>query len=290
MIILHMLSVFLLKNARMSLRGDKIAIARDSMLPGGWSQADLAKALKAFAFQDLTEQQLTNRIGNWETRAKNVPDFEIDCIAEATDIETSWFDDPEPGPPKRRTFEAPEAPGDALPAVPADTSVALDFPMFPVAFGMVAMRYAGVVPASSDWGDPLDSEIPIEMDAKYFKKNRFVCRVKGFSCYPALQQGDLTVWEVDKEAKAGSIVIAQRREDFGCTVKELIEDRLHGRFKLEPINSKYDSPPDGEGWDVIARLVGIDFEGEDGTRGGFLRPSGLKKSFLLRIRLAELQE
>lgn len=118
------------------------------------------------------------------------------------------------------------------------------------------LRYAGVVPAST-WGDPLSADTSVQVDSKFWGRHRFACRVIGDSCYPALRQGDLTIWESDKNPPHGVIVIAERNEDDGCTVKQLSYDTTLGRDILKPINPRYDSPPDGEGWRATARLVGV---------------------------------
>lgn len=152
-------------------------------------------------------------------------------------------------------------------------------PMFPASRQMVTMRYAGVVPCSEEWGDPLTSEVPIDMDPKFDLPGCFVCKVVGDSCWPALRPGDKTVWKVDENPPYGVIVIAQRRGDAGCTVKQLIYDREKNRPTLLPINTRYDSPPDGDGWDVTARLIGVVREADGPERTWFwfagLRPKHL---------------
>src|SRR5437764_828551 len=59
------------------------------------------------------------------------------------------------------------------------------------------IRYAGVVPCATEWGDPLSGDEFRPIDYKFAAKNRFLCRVEGDSCSPALMPGDLTVWEID---------------------------------------------------------------------------------------------
>lgn len=160
---------------------------------------------------------------------------------------------------------------------PADVQVmpkVLSAPMFPVSFGKAQMRYAGIVPASSDWGDPLSSEIPIEVDAKFYKARRFVCRVVGNSCEPALYQGDVTIWESDRNPASGKLVIAQRVGDSACTVKVLEYDPIEGHPILCPVNKDCDAPPDGDGWEVIARLVGVERQTE-GPEKTWYWPAGL---------------
>ncbi|RYD70850.1 MAG: S24 family peptidase [Verrucomicrobiaceae bacterium] len=150
--------------------------------------------------------------------------------------------------------------------------------MFPVSFPMATMRYAGEVPAS-EWGEPLQSEIPIEMETKFDAEGRYVCRVVGDSCYPALIPGDLTVWQRDKNPAYGVIVIAEQRNGSACTVKRLAYDADAGRSRLEPINPRYDSPSDGDGWDVIARLVGV-VRNSDGPERTWYWAPGLRPRHL----------
>lgn len=152
-------------------------------------------------------------------------------------------------------------------------------PMFPVSFPTITMRYAGEVPASSQWGDPLQSELPIEMEAKFDHAKRFVAKVVGDSCYPALHQGDLTVWHADPSPPYGLIVLAQRSSDQGCTVKQLAHDPRGSRPKLQPINPRYDSPEDGDGWSVIARLVAV-VRRVDGMERTWYLPDGLRPRHL----------
>lgn len=157
-------------------------------------------------------------------------------------------------------------------------AVMVSGPSFPVSYEPIGIPYAGLVPASSEWGDPLAAEEPVEVDAKFVKKGRFACRVVGDSCYPALRQGDLTIWEVDPSPKYGLIVLAQRKGDHGCTVKQLVYDSMARRDRLVPVNPAYDSPPDGEGWGVIARLVGVVREGE--VERSWYSASGMRPKYL----------
>lgn len=130
----------------------------------------------------------------------------------------------------------------------------LGSPKIPVGFNMTPIPYAGEVPAG-EWGDPLASEEFLEVEVKFEHSRRFAAKVVGDSCYPALQQGDVTIWHQDMNPPYGAIVLAQRKGDHGCTVKELrYED---GRPVLHPVNPAYGEPADGDGWGVIARLVGV---------------------------------
>lgn len=152
-------------------------------------------------------------------------------------------------------------------------------PMYPVGFPTVRMPYAGVVPAG-DWGDPLDTEDFIEVEVKFERKGRFATRVVGDSCYPALKQGDIAIWESDPSPAYGLIVLAERKGDHGVTVKELDYDPVAGRPTLEPINDRHDAPPDGDGWSASARLVGL-IRNIDGVEQTWYLPVGLRKRHLV---------
>lgn len=143
-----------------------------------------------------------------------------------------------------------------LKAVPPPILSHLDRPRFIATYQPLQMRFAGIVPASDDWGDPLAAEEFVEVDARYASPKRFAAQLVGDSCWPALHQGDLTIWHVDPAPGSGLIVLAQRLPDFGCTVKQLKLDDS-GRPLLVPINSSYNAPPDGDGWSVLARLVAV---------------------------------
>ena len=119
------------------------------------------------------------------------------------------------------------------------------------------ISYAGVVPCASEWGDPLSREDYRPIDYKFAGKNRFLCRVEGDSCAPALRPGDLTIWEIDGGPSFGVIVLAQREEDHGCTVKQYLEGDNPLEPILMPINPKYSAPKNRGGWRIVARLVGV---------------------------------
>lgn len=119
------------------------------------------------------------------------------------------------------------------------------------------ITYAGVVPCSKDWGDPLESQDRRSIDPEFAGANRFLCRVAGDSCYPALIEGDLTVWESDDNPAWGLIVLAQRTTDSACTVKQLVWDEALQRAILRPINPERQAPDDSDGWRVIARMIGV---------------------------------
>lgn len=172
---------------------------------------------------------------------------EVDEVQEAELVEDA-------GPPS-------ETPHRLLASVGPDVLVkfrdaTLGNPAIPVSFPMVEMRYAGEVPASAEWGDPLASETFVEMEAKFDAPKRYCTRVRGMSCYPALKNGDMTVWQPNVAPPTGQIVLAQNSE-HQCTVKELGWDEKNDRHVLIPINNEEKAPPDGDGWTVIAQLVGV---------------------------------
>ena len=72
-----------------------------------------------------------------------------------------------------------------------------------------------------------------------------------------LQRGDITIWRHDHNPAFGLIVLAQRKGDHGCTVKQLDFDESHSRPILRSVNQAFDSPEDGTGWGVVARLIGV---------------------------------
>lgn len=123
--------------------------------------------------------------------------------------------------------------------------------------GKVPLKMAGTVPAGGAWGDPLESEFYELMDAKFDGPKRFVAKVRGDSCYPALQQGDLAVWEVDDLPRYGTIVLVESLPDYGVTVKELVGG-ADGRPTLRQVNPRADVPPLDRDWKITARLVGVE--------------------------------
>lgn len=152
-------------------------------------------------------------------------------------------------------------------------------PLIPVGFPAVPLRYAGTVPTSEEWGDPLSSEEFIEVDPKFEHPKRFAAKVVGRSCWPALQQGDITIWHSDNDPPFGRIVLAQRKGDHGCTVKQLVWDDEAQRPLLQAINPEFQSPPDGDGWGVIARLVAV-IRSFDGPEQTWYYPQGLTADHL----------
>jgi DNA-binding XRE family transcriptional regulator len=169
---------------------------------------------------------------------------------------------------------------DKLPLPPPSGDVQF-MPMSTMKPQATELPYAGVVPCSSNWGDPLTGGEPMQVDAKFVAPDRFLCRVVGDSCYPALKQGDLTVWEQDTAPNYGVIVLAERSDDHACTVKKLVYDDGEARQRLVPVNPAHTSPPDDEGWGVVARLVGV-IRSEDGGERTWLIPGGIRPEVLLK--------
>jgi len=144
------------------------------------------------------------------------------------------------------------------------------------------IRFAGNVPAG-EWGDPLASEEMMEVDLRFVHNQRFAAKVIGDSCFPALVQGDVTIWHTDPNPPYGRIVIAQRKGDHDCTVKELHYDQTVLRPILKPVNPKYSAPPDGDGWGVIGYLVGLIREDSEGIEESYYNKRGFTAKQLIRI-------
>lgn len=123
----------------------------------------------------------------------------------------------------------------------------------------VKLPYAGLVPADSDWGDPLESTDTYSVDAKFKGEGRFVCKVVGDSCYPYLKQGDMAVFQRDPGPSQGTIILAERQGDHACTVKLLDWDDHSRRSTLKPLNEAYDAPSAAPGWQATAKLIGLEF-------------------------------
>lgn len=151
-------------------------------------------------------------------------------------------------------------------------------PKYPIAYASRSMPYAGVVPAG-DWGDPLMSDDLLEVGLDVWKANRFLTTVAGDSCWPALQQGDEAMFETDAAPADGVIVLAQRRPDHAVTVKLLRLDE-RGRPRLVPVNPEYSEPQNGDGWHVIARLVCVKRESQDGAQRRIYHPRGIRPEHL----------
>lgn len=141
--------------------------------------------------------------------------------------------------------------------------------------------YAGVVPASENWGDPLSQEEAKEVSPKLAGRGRYMCRVIGNSCWPALWQGDLTIWQKESAPNDGMIVLAERLSDRACTVKELV---LHaGMPILKPINPEFPNMGDPDGWEVTAVLVGV-LDYSTGVEIEYYAKTGLRAEALSELR------
>jgi len=247
--------------------GEKIGIARSKKGPKGWSQSDLAAALakkRALGIDNITKWR--SRIANYENNRPTPPPEPLKLIAEALGVSLSWFYEPEDDTPVWKGVEIDGA------GVSTFASV--------VPIGKIRMIYAGETPCSTNWGDPLSGGEDIEVDARFAGRDRFVTRFVNDSCYPALKEGDLGIWERDNRPNFGVIVLAQRKGDHACTAKMLAVDTKTLTPKLLPINPQTEPPSNGEGWGAIARLVGV-IRDEDGLEQTWHRPSGLRPKDLI---------
>ena len=155
----------------------------------------------------------------------------------------------------------------------------LDGPRIPVDYPSAQIPFAGQVPCDSEWGDPLAADEFMDVQLQFEHPKRFGATVVGDSCYPALLPGDTTIWHADFSPTYGLIVLAQRKGDHGCTVKQLEYDAERGRPRLHPVNPAHGEPEDGEGWGVIARLVAV-LRQEDGLKKTWFLQTGLRPRHL----------
>lgn len=168
----------------------------------------------------------------------------------------------------------PELEDEGVP-VPRKTKAVQDAPMPNVPQETVDMPYAGLVPADSNWGDPLGTGEELPVDIKFKGENRFVCKVVGDSCYPYLKQGDIAIFEVDPGPSVGTIILAERLGDRACTVKLLEWDAEAGRSRLKPLNEAYEPPSSSPGWQATAKLIGLEFKHE-GVKMTAIEPGGFR--------------
>jgi transcriptional regulator with XRE-family HTH domain len=231
-------------------KGSKVRRARESQSPP-WSQYDLEEKSGVSR----------SKISQWEIDRTEPKESDLRKVAKALGIAEEWFydglDNAVPLPSESKKQPEP----------------LLSDPMGVFSYGYRNLRYAGVVPCG-EWGDPLDSEEMIPISAELEHPKRYAATVAGDSCYPALRQGDLTIWHYDLAPASGLIVLAQRKGDHGCTVKQLRINDL-GEPHLVPINPKYEEPTNGDGWGTIARLVAV-IRDDGRIKHYFIQLSGLK--------------
>lgn len=150
-----------------------------------------------------------------------------------------------------------------------------------VTYQMMGMRYAGVLPAGGEWEDPFTSEEFEDVEAKYWKANRWCCRIAGECCWPALWPGDFCIFEKTNLAQYGKIVAAEN-QDHKATIKKL-EAGPDGAAHLLPINPAFEEATAIE-WSAIAVLVYVTWKDDDGGEMSFYRTEGIKPSQLTRYR------
>jgi len=137
---------------------------------------------------------------------------------------------------------------------------------------------------SNPWENPLDCEGFAEVsEVKFEHPKRFAAYVIGDSAYPWLQPGDLTIWHVDSNPMYGRIVLAQRKGDHGCAVKELIFDTDENTHILKALNPSYEEHQEKDGFGVIARLVGVVLEHEGATLTIYQDKGVMKKHLAFRM-------
>jgi len=240
------------------------------MPPNGWSQMDLAAALakrRALGVSEPTKWR--SRLANYETDRPSASADALKEIAETMQISLSWFLDNDENSPIL-WYRQPNPVG--LPDI-RDADVEFD--------DEVEMTFAGYVPCSGVWGEPLLATGKRRVPRKWRAANRYTAEVVGDSCYPALRENDLTCWEYNKNPPVGSIVLAERSSDHACTVKELAYEPGTYRPNLRPINPTSEPPPNDDGWEVVAWLVGVKRE-KDGLEQDWFAPrTGIRRRHLM---------
>jgi SOS-response transcriptional repressor LexA len=166
--------------------------------------------------------------------------------------------------------------------MPTDWPKEISNPSNPVTYPPIEMPFAGSIPAGQ-WSDPGESEEFREVEARLFKTNRFCAEIVGESCYPALQPGDFTIWEANRNPKLNKIIIAERYPDHAATVKVLIWDAELKRPALFAINPAFQEPL-SEHWDAIAFLVHVSYTDDDGGEITFYREDGIRPEQLIKYR------
>lgn len=182
---------------------------------------------------------------------------------------------------KNYEYSLAKAPGDILQkarVIEHTLSIPLREPGFLVTFPPQPMRYAGGIPAG-DWADPFEAESFEDVDPYLWHAKRWCATIEGFSCYPALQPGDFTIWHEDENPRVGLLVAAKRTEDNAATVKVLEYDDAERRSILKAVNPDYDGQLECDGWSAIARLVCVIRRSEGLERRWYL-PEGLRPKHL----------
>lgn len=240
------------------------------MKPNGWSQMDLAAALaekRALGVDQATKWR--SRLANYEVSRPPAPPDALKEIAETMQISQSWFlDDDENSP--ILWYRQPNPAG--MPDT-RDTDVEYD--------DEVEMIFAGYVPCSQVWGDPLQASGKRRVPRKWKAANRYTAEVIGDSCYPALRENDLTVWEYNRNPPVGAIVLAERSSDHACTVKELAYENGTYRPSLRAINPTATPPPNDEGWEVIAWLVAVKRDADGLEQEWYAPRTGIRRRHLM---------
>ena len=150
-----------------------------------------------------------------------------------------------------------------------------------VTYPVHAMPYAGELPAGQ-WDQALTGDFE-DVEARFYKSNRFCARIVGDSCYPALQRSDFTIWESSNSPPFGRLVIAQRAGDHAATIKQLVWDSELSSPRLKAINPDYDDAT-SEQWGAIAFLVYVRWTTLLGLETSAYNPDGITTQSLLEIR------
>lgn len=146
----------------------------------------------------------------------------------------------------------------------------------------VALPYVGELPGG-EWDSPSAVGVQEEVDPKYAGEQRFCAKIRGDSCWPALQQGDWCVFQGSYTPQYGMIVVAQRKGDHGATVKLLERDSAKGEPVLRALNPEHEDPT-AEGWGAVAYLVAVSWVSPSGSEASYFNPHGIRAKDLLAMR------
>ncbi|RYD80265.1 MAG: hypothetical protein EOP84_12190 [Verrucomicrobiaceae bacterium] len=120
------------------------------------------------------------------------------------------------------------------------------------------MNYAGVVPASTNWGDPLTvSDETRQVPSFMFAPGRFCASVAGYSCAPKVMPKDLLIATPTSDPIDGTLVLAERADDHGVTVKRAVLDEKTMLVHLVPLNPNVEPLDDRQEWKTVGIVCGV---------------------------------
>lgn len=156
-------------------------------------------------------------------------------------------------------------------------------PAFQVTYDLIEMQCAGKIPCGK-WSELNLVEDHVEVEAKYWKKDRFCAWADGHSNHPYLQDEDFIMLDPDNDPPLGKIVLAQRDDDQFATAKVMEWDERTKTTRLRALNDEHDDA-EAEKWSAIALLVYVEFTNEYGEEIKIYREKdGIRPETLLKMR------